>query len=155
MESRETIDVTDHARQEVVFSANDRTFPDMYARIGREFLLGPPPLLIVVEPADASYQHDDDHMGPITLRVSAQEPSFLGLLGVANCVWGRSDGSFMHQLTPRYGVHCVWENPTCQCFVATSTNSTVQEQMDGVEFPKVGGICILGERVVYLTRVAV
>lgn len=155
MQSRETIDVTDHAQQDIVFAANDRTFPGMYAKICREFLLGPPPLLLVLEPADVSYQHDDDEEGPITMRVSVKEPSFLGLLGVANCIWGRRDESFMHQLTSRYGVHCVWENSTCQCFVAASSNSTVQLQMDQVNFPKVGGICILGERVVYLTRVGV
>jgi len=155
MESREVVDVADHQRVELVFAATDRTFPGMYAKICQEVLVAPPPQLIVVEPADPSYRHDDDDMGAITLAVSVQEPLFGGLLGVANCMWGRREGNLMHQLRSRYGVYCAWETSTCQCFVATSTNDVVHQNLDGVEFPKIGGICILGERVVYRTRAGV
>jgi len=155
MDSRNIVDVVDHQRLEVLFAASDRTFPGMYAKICQEFILGPPPLMLVVEPTDRSYRHSNDHMGPITLAVSVKEPSFVGLLGVANCMWGRTAENSMHQLRSRYGAQCVWENSTCQCFVATSTNGNVRQQLHGVEFPKVGGVYVLGERVVYLSRVAV
>ena len=155
MASREVVDVADQQRVELVFASTDRTFPGMYAKICQEFLLGAPPQLIVVEPVDPSYRHDDDHMGPITLAVSVEEPLFAGQLGVANCIWGRRDENVMHQLRSRYGVYCAWENSTCQCFVATSTNDVVHQNLDAAEFPKIGGICILGERVVYLTRAGV
>jgi len=150
MDSRNIVDVVDHQSLRVLFAASDRTFPGMYAKICQEFILGPPPVMLVVEPADPSYQHSDDHMGPITLAVSVKEPSFVGLLGVANCMWGRRAEDYMYQLRSRYGVQCVWENPTCQCFVATSTNEIVQQNL--AEFPKVGGVCILGKRVVYQSR---
>ena len=106
-------------------------------------------LMVIVESMDPRYKHEQDTLGDISMKASVAQLSLQSELAMANIMWNKSMDS-VHD--SKYGIHCIWSNQVCKCFVATSTSRTVLTQLEQLEFPRLGpspGVLIHGDKIIY------